>query len=295
MKRNRNTSGRPPAQRQGPVSAAEVRSPGRTIKVMSYNIHSGIGRDRVYHLDRIIEVLAAENPDIIALQEVDRNLSRSNFDDQSRRIGEALGMHYQHCVNQYIEAGEYGISTFSRFPIVNQERHDLSVRSRIFGPRGTLRTDLQLDDGTRLHVFNVHLGLRVRERRYQRQQLLSETILLDDALQDPMIVLGDFNDRPISVVHPKFRAYFRDVLRRGRGRRPATFSWGPLRFRLDYIYISEALMAIDAYTVKNPLTRVASDHLPMVAVLEIQSPALLAAPEVSPRTESNAETETSKK
>jgi endonuclease/exonuclease/phosphatase family metal-dependent hydrolase len=70
-------------------------------------------------------------------------------------------------------------------------------------------------------------------------------------------------------VHPKFQVYFRDVLRSKWGRSPATFSWGPLRFRLDYIYISDALQSIDAYAVKNPITRIASDHLPVVAILGI--------------------------
>lgn len=114
--------------------------PPRALKLMSYNIHSGIGRDKRYRLDRTLAVLEAEKPDILALQEVDRNLSRSHFDDQSQIIAEALGMHHHHCVNQNIGDGEYGITTFSRFPILNRERHDLSVRSRIFGPRGTLRT-----------------------------------------------------------------------------------------------------------------------------------------------------------
>ena len=247
------------------LTETDLRRKPRTLKLMSYNIHSGIGRDKRYRLDRTLSVLEAEKPDILALQEVDRNLSRSNFDDQSQIIAKTLGMHYHHCVNQNIGDGEYGITTFSRFPILNRERHDLSVRSRIFGPRGTLRTDLQLDEATRLHVFNVHLGLRVRERYHQRRRLLSESILLDDALQDPLIVLGDFNDRPISVVHPKFREYFEDVSRINGRRTPATFTWGPLHFRLDYIYTSSQLTPLEAYVLKTPLTRSASDHLPMVA------------------------------
>lgn len=84
-----------------------------------------------------------------------------------------------------------------------------------------------------------------------------------------MIVLGDFNDRPISVVHPKFREYFEDVSRINGRRTPATFFWGPLRFRLDYIYTSAQINTIDAYVLKTPLTRSASDHLPMVARVEM--------------------------
>lgn len=239
-----------------------------TLKIMTYNIHSGIGRDKRYRLDRIIKVLSEENPDVVALQEVDKNLSRSLYQDQSRIIAEALGMHYHHCVNHYFEDGEYGITTLSRFPITNRERHSLSYRERD-EPRGSLRTDLHLESAARFHVFNTHLGLRTRERQHQRRRLLSESILLDNKLEDPVILLGDFNDRPISVVHQQLRSHFIDVFNlSGRDSR-STFRWGPVKFRLDHIYVSTHLKPLEAYVVKTPLTRIASDHLPLVAVVEV--------------------------
>ena len=55
------------------------------MRLLTYNIHKGIGgRDRRYQLQRVIDVLEAENPDIICLQEVDRHNQRSHFDDQPR-------------------------------------------------------------------------------------------------------------------------------------------------------------------------------------------------------------------
>ncbi len=65
-----------------------------TPKFLTYNIHYGIGRDRRYKLDRIIEIIGNENPDVASLQEVDNNLSRTGFDNQSRIISERLGMYY---------------------------------------------------------------------------------------------------------------------------------------------------------------------------------------------------------
>ncbi len=237
----------------------------QNFKIMTYNIHSGIGRDKRYQLDRIIRIIAEEDPDIVALQEVDKNLPRSNFDDQSKIIAEALDMHYHHCVNRYIGKGEYGITTLSRVPLKNPKRHELTFRRRL-EPRGGLRTDLALN-GSSLHIFNVHLGLRTRERQHQRRRLLSESILLDKSLEDPVIVLGDFNDRPIPVVHEKLRSHFIDTFNL-MGRDPrATFRWGPLKFRLDHIYISPHLHPREAYVVKTPLTRIASDHLPVVAII----------------------------
>lgn len=241
---------------------------GQTIKTMTYNIHSGVGRDKQYRLDRIIKIIESENPDVVALQEVDNNLSRSHYQDQSRLIGEALGMHYHHCVNRFIENGEYGITTLSRFPISNQIRHNLSYRDRD-EPRGSLRTDLHFEPDVRFHVFNIHLGLRTRERQHQRRRLLSESILLDNEMEDPVIVLGDFNDRPISVVHQQLQSHFIDAFSLMGQDTRSTFRWGPIRFRLDHIYVSKHLKPLEAYVVKTPLTRVASDHLPLVATVEL--------------------------
>lgn len=241
----------------------------RKFKIMTYNIHSGIGRDRRYRLDRIIEVIAGENPEVVALQEVDNNLRRTKFDHQSKIIGNALGMDYHHCVNRYSEGGEFGITTLSRFPIHSRQRHDLSFRARM-EPRGSLRTDLHGGDSIRLHIFNVHLGLNARERQHQRRRLLSASILLDQTLQDPIVVLGDFNDRVLSVVHPAFRKHFADTFSlagRGDG---ATFVWGRIKLRLDHIYICQQLKALDAYVVRNPLSQVASDHLPLVAIVKVK-------------------------
>jgi len=265
LKRFKNRFGR----KTEPVPRKQKLEMVASFKVMTYNIHSGFGRDRQYRLERIIEVIAAESPDIVALQEVDNNLPRSKFDNQSEKLAKALGMDYHHCVSYTVEEGEYGITTLSRFPILNKQRHDISYPRR-YKARSVLRTDLKIDESVLLHVFNVHLGLRTRERHYQTRKLLSEAILLNETLEDPMIVLGDFNDRPISVVNPRLKKHFSDVLKDTKRReRARTFRWGLVRFRLDHIYVSTELKPLNAYVVENETARVASDHLPLVASVEI--------------------------
>lgn len=238
---------------------------------MTYNIHSGFGRDKSYNLERTIQVIKNETPDIVALQEVDRNLSRSNFDDQSRIIADALDMNYVHCVNRYLQNGEFGITTLSRFPVLHEKRHDLSYRPYM-EPRGTLRTDLQISKEECLHVFNVHLGLSRRERQYQRNRLLSKAILLDHSLHDPVVVLGDFNDRLFSVVHSELQDQFKDTFNLAGEERGSTFRWGPIKLRLDHIYINHQLHPQKTYVVNTPLSRITSDHLPLMTVVEADFP-----------------------
>ena len=246
----------------------EVVHPVDSLKVLSYNIHSAIGRDKKYRLDRIIHILKKERADIIALQEVDNRLKRSEFQHQSTLIASALGMNYHHCVISERDGGEWGVTTLSRLPVIQNRKHDLSYR-QVKPTRGSLHTEIACHNGMRLHIFNVHLGLRTRERTYQRKRLLSQSMLLDDALRDPIIILGDFNDRPIPVVHRQLGRHFTDVTQSQYGRSHATFAWGPMRFRLDYIYISNDLNVLDTYVVKNRHTRVASDHLPVVSVIKL--------------------------
>lgn len=246
----------------------------KRLKIMTYNIHYGIGRDGKYRLSRIIDVIKNENPDVVALQEIDKGIPRTNLDDQPRIIADALGMHFHHCVNCYISSGEFGIATLSRFPIRKKRRHNISFDTRFsvrpVEPRGALFTDIFVNS-TSLHVFNIHLGLGVRERIYQRRKLLSESILLDKMLRDPIIVLGDFNDSVISVVNSGIENHFDDVFKLSGGKDGATFRWGPIKLRLDRIYTSDKLRPVESYVVNNRLSRLASDHKPLVAVVEVKT------------------------
>src|SRR5678816_2257900 len=80
---------------------------------------------------------------------------------------------------------------------------------------------LEVEPNAVLHVFNCHLGLAARERSFQRKQMLSEAILLSKDLHHPVILMGDFNDRPIPVVHRSLRSHFMDAYQ------DAGKFWGP--------------------------------------------------------------------
>ncbi|MCH8921706.1 MAG: hypothetical protein IIA67_01005 [Planctomycetes bacterium] len=106
------------------------------IRLLSYNIHKGIGgRDRRYRLERIVAATEREEPDLILLQEVDRHVRRSRFDDQPRLLREQLGAVadcYQ--LNVHLKTGGYGNLLLSRWPLA--EQHQLSLRFKRKKPRG---------------------------------------------------------------------------------------------------------------------------------------------------------------
>lgn len=241
----------------------------KSIKLVTYNIHNAIGRDRRYDLQRIAKVIKMEDPDVVALQEVDDGMTRSRFDRQARLLGEWLGMHHSHCITLPCEWGGFGNAVLSRFPLLRKERYDISHPSGR-EPRYCLRVDVEVAPNALLHIFNCHLGLATREREWQQRQMLSDAILLSRDLEHPVALLGDFNDRPLQVVHQRMRQYFKDAYMSTGKRFGATFRLGWLKWKLDHIYLSPDVHVVDSWVLRKPPANIASDHRPLVALVEAE-------------------------
>ena len=238
---------------------------------MTYNIHSGVGVDERYDLGRIRRVLTGERPHVVALQELECRSRRTSDDDQSRVLASDLALNSFFCPTRPADRGSFGIAVLSAFPVLHQQQYDLSYHTDS-EPRYCLRVDLEVEPGAVLHVFNCHLGLGVRERTFQRKQMVSDAILLSEELHHPVVVMGDFNDSPISVVHRKLRKHFADAFTRAGKRWGPTFKAGPIPFRLDHIYVSGEIRVLDCWVRNDELTRVASDHRPVIASVEVTWP-----------------------
>jgi endonuclease/exonuclease/phosphatase family metal-dependent hydrolase len=250
----------------GPATGLTAR-----VKCMTYNIHSGVGLDKRYDLTRIRRVLASEQPQIVALQELDCGLSRSAHDDQSSSLADGLAATSSFCPARQVEQGSAGLAVISPFSVIHEQHYDLSHRSDR-EPRYCQRVDLRVAEGAVLHVFNCHLGLAARERAFQRNRMLSDAVLLSEDLHHPVLLMGDFNDSPISVVHRSLRKHFADAFSAAGKRWGPTFRLGPVPFRLDHIYCGGRIRVLDCWVPNDDLTRVASDHRPVVAVLEVTWP-----------------------
>jgi endonuclease/exonuclease/phosphatase family metal-dependent hydrolase len=243
----------------------------RRLKLMTFNIHSGVGVDERYDLGRIRRVLNEERPDITALQEVECGGRRTSLDDQSAILAGDLAISSSFCVTRPAGEGSFGIGVLSPFPVLHRQQYDLSYRTGR-EPRYCLRVDLEIEPGAVLHVFNCHLGLGARERAFQRSQMVSDAILLSKELHHPVVVMGDFNDRPIPVVHRQLRKHFTDAFRATGKRWGPTFKAGPIPLRLDHIYLSRGIAVLDCRVRNDALTRVASDHRPVIATVDVVWP-----------------------
>src|SRR5690606_4366306 len=102
--------------------AADAAEPLR-LRVLSYNIHHAEGVDGKLDLERIAEVIRAAKPDLVALQEVDRNARRTGSVDQPAELARLTEMQVVFGSNIELQGGHYGNAVLSRFPIASERNH----------------------------------------------------------------------------------------------------------------------------------------------------------------------------
>jgi len=246
------------------MSASATRRTER-LRVGTYNIHRCRGMDGRTDPARTAATIADLRVDLIALQEVVGTGPTSV--GHAEHIADTLGFHWAMAATRHWRGHLYGNVLLSRFPIAAHTQHDLISARR--EPRCCQRTDLLIGGGV-LQVYNVHLGTGLLERRRQAVQLAN--ILDDPAVSAPMIVLGDFNEwvrGPATRVLTE-RLESLDLSRHLR-RRKTYPGFLPL-LHLDHIYYKGELRVCSVELGRTRRALVASDHLPLVAELEIRLP-----------------------
>jgi endonuclease/exonuclease/phosphatase family metal-dependent hydrolase len=241
------------------------------LRLISWNIHKCIGGvDRRYEPARIVSTIAHYEPDVVCLQEVDHEVPRSNHHKQVDLLGDELGFrHRTWFPNVKVRGGgSYGNAILACHPITATENIDLTIPPK--KRRSVLHacTRLKLDaadegDSRTLHVFNLHLGLAGYERKLQLKKFLASHPFAGLDKRTPVVVCGDFNDVWGTL---------------GRLLEPSGFvastpmrtfpAWGPVR-ALDSVYVRGNVKLHHVQTARIEVAKRASDHLPLIADLEI--------------------------
>jgi endonuclease/exonuclease/phosphatase family metal-dependent hydrolase len=242
-------------------------------RIVTYNVHRCVGIDGRLSPRRIADVLAACEPDIVALQELDVRRARTGLVDQAHEIAFDLemDMHFHPAFTVMEEA--YGDAILTSYPLRLIKAGPLPGLARLprLEPRGALWAAIDVG-GAELQVLNTHLGLVGRERMAQVERLLGPEWLGGGEARDPLILLGDFNMLSRSRVYRRLASRFGDAARAPGVARPGpTF---PTRFptlRIDHVFATPSVKVRRLDVPRTALSRLASDHLPLVVDFEIVS------------------------
>ena len=244
-------------------------------RILTYNVHRCLGTDGRVDVGRIAETIAAEEPDIVALQEVDVGRARTGGVDQAHRIAELLKMKSRFHAALKVEEELYGDAILTCLPERVIKTGPLPGYPRIpqLEPRGALMVAIEVAPGVEVQVVNTHLGLVPREQQIQAAAVAGGDWLGHADRRDPLILIGDFNAVARSVVWRTFAATLSDATkglssRRG-GPRIATFpSQAPI-LRIDHVFVSKGMRVTGMHVPATARAKVASDHRPLVMDFEI--------------------------
>ena len=230
------------------------------MRLLSWNIHKGIGgRDRRYSLQRIIDCIDHEHPDLVCLQEVDRLVGRSNFDDQPRLLGQSLNLQSTFQANVPVSNGTYGNLVLSRWAVGST--HRISLKRGIRKSRGAQLIHVDTPEGA-LHLVNTHLGLDERERHWQIDFLLDHELFQSSSVM-PTFIAGDFNDWRNTLAEQSLANHGFQQVTSPPSEYRSFPSWLPVG-GLDKVFVRGEVTTERVKVVRTSLARVASDHLPIV-------------------------------
>lgn len=237
------------------------------LKVMAYNIHHANPPSKSGHIDidAIVKVIRAENPDIVALQEVDVHTNRSGNIDQAKVIADKLGMHYFFAKAIDYDGGEYGQVILSKIPISEERIHRLPFKAGAKAePRILATVKVNIDKKRAVRFGTVHLDAQRDPANRLLQVEKLNTIAGQEKL--PFIIAGDFNaaehTEPLQIL---LGAAFISTCENC----PFTIPVINPRRTIDFILLDKkSPWEIVSHRVIDE--QYASDHLPVVAKLRLR-------------------------
>jgi endonuclease/exonuclease/phosphatase family metal-dependent hydrolase len=235
--------------------------------VLSYNINHGEGVDARIDLNRITAVIRAAQPDLIALQEVDRGMARTGRLDQAKLLAGRLDMDHAFGENFAFLGGSFGNAVLSRYPITEQHNHPLPDPAG-GEPRGALSATISMaDDGPTFRVLSTQFDHRQDDRnRLAAADWLATLPDNPDAL--PTILAGDLNASPTSPTVQALGSRWTPASPQPLPTVPANAP----RAAFDHVFVAPAdrWSIVEVRVLDAPE---ASDHRPILLVLDWLPPA----------------------
>jgi len=231
------------------------------IKVMTYNIYHGATMKNDFDLNLIADVINSQNPDLVALQEVDLRTERAHKMDLVLELAKRTNMIPLFGKAMDYDGGEYGEGILSRYSFSMTKNHALP-HTRDKEPRAALQAVIQLPSGHKISFIGTHLDHTHKDKNRIMQVRKINQIFKN--LEHPAILAGDLNaepgSRPIDILENHWQSSFQKAT-------PTYPSDKPVK-KLDYImFHPDTAWRIVSKKVIDE--KIASDHCPVVVELEL--------------------------
>lgn len=276
------------------------------MRLLTYNIHGWLTAGGASNLDQVVQVIAAQNPDIVGLNEVYYPRADGVTGEAAlAALARQLDMHYVFgpCIRwpaqDNMPADAYGNALLSRYPILASAAHHLTPVPEK-EQRGLLEARLALPDGRPFTVYVTHLDHTDEGARLTQLRALRSWTVRDRSR--PHVVMGDFNaiapwdfaDRPDALTQLNAKPKGQNMVNEASGGpqvvtqmekagyvdayaqvgKPGAQSFMPATnppIRIDYFFLSKPLSPalVDCQIVQEPDGQEASDHRPVWVDLAI--------------------------
>ncbi len=229
------------------------------IKVATYNIRKAVGLDQHRNPARILSVLNEIDADIVALQEVDRR-----FGARASALPLSMLTADTNYVPVQLNFRPAAIGWHGNVILIRkgyEVRHAQPIDMPTLEPRGAVMAELSVN-GHPLRVIGVHLDLSGLWRRKQIRALLAA---IDASPRHmPTVIMGDFNQWSDSGALSELAFHHHRLVQT-----PKSFHTARPVARLDRIIVSHDVKVSAADCHVSPLSKQASDHLPLWATMHI--------------------------
>lgn len=238
----------------GSASAAD---PPKELRVLTWNIHHGVGADGKLDLERIAKVITSQRPDVVLLQEVDQKCTRSGGVDQAAELAKLTQLKHVFGKAMDLQGGQYGQAILSRTDLADVKIHPLPSQGE---PRIAVSATTVSPLGP-ITVATVHLDFQDEARQNAQAQVCAAALL---TATTPVVLAGDFNAKPDTRTLATFtQAPWTIVPKEGT---PHTHPADKPEIEIDYLIV-RGLRPLKPATVIPETT--ASDHRPVLALIAL--------------------------
>ncbi len=256
----------PGLRESGEASRAGCRGrPGPVLRVLQFNIRTGLTDDGSVDLDQIAAEIEAVRPDLVSLNEVDTDTTRTRADEPAY-LSRATGMHVVYGPNLIYDGGPFGNAVLSRYPVVDSRNLRLPWTDDV-EPRGLLTVVVDVD-GRNVAFSSTHLssGAFAHESRLLQALVIRRAL---GAATLPSIVAGDLNSVPTDVPARILRQGLLDAQQEAGTGSGDTYPDAHPDGRFDYVLHDRHFAAVPGSTHARPSR--SSDHRSVFTKLRLLS------------------------